>query len=81
MNPEILKPILPTTARKPASIQEHKSYFSSLWDDSDGKSLTCRILDRWHFWASHDRSITIWQVKLGYFRERKHHFIAELRKG
>ena len=35
MNREILKLILPTTARKPASIQEHKSYFCSLWDDSD----------------------------------------------
>src|ERR1700730_4759125 len=35
LNREILKPILPTTARKPASIQEHESYFCSLWDDSD----------------------------------------------
>src|ERR1700730_9322420 len=39
LNREILKPILPTTARKPASIQEHESYFCSLWDDSVLKSV------------------------------------------
>jgi hypothetical protein len=31
----ILKPIPLTAARKPASIQEHKSYSYALWDDSD----------------------------------------------
>ena len=34
LNREILKPIPPTTARKPASVQDHKTYFQSLWDDS-----------------------------------------------
>jgi len=35
LNREILKPIPPTTARKPASVQDHKTYFQSLWDDSE----------------------------------------------
>ena len=34
-NREILKPIPPTTTRQPASIQDHKSYFHCLWDDSE----------------------------------------------
>jgi hypothetical protein len=32
---KILKPIPLTAARKPASIQEHRSYSCALWDDSD----------------------------------------------
>jgi hypothetical protein len=32
VNPEILKPIPLTAARKPASFQEHRSYSCALWD-------------------------------------------------
>src|SRR6201998_280149 len=32
---KILKPISLTTARKPAPVQEHKSYSQALWDDSE----------------------------------------------
>ena len=32
---KILKPIPLTAARKPASVQEHKSYSYAVWDDGD----------------------------------------------
>jgi hypothetical protein len=34
LNREILKFIPPTTTRKPASIQDHRSRFESLWEES-----------------------------------------------
>ena len=39
MNREILKFIPPTTTRKPASIQDHRSHFESLWEESEKKQL------------------------------------------
>ena len=39
---EILKPISLTNARKPASIQEHKSDSYTLWDDSGLVSVSDR---------------------------------------
>ena len=38
MNREILKPIPPTATRKPASLQDHRSRFESLWEESEPKS-------------------------------------------
>src|SRR6202022_918987 len=35
LNREILKFIPPTTTRKPASIQDHRSRFESLWEESE----------------------------------------------
>jgi hypothetical protein len=39
LNREILKFIPPTTTRKPASIQDHRSRFESLWEESGSKQV------------------------------------------
>jgi hypothetical protein len=47
VNRKILKPIPPTATRKPASIQDHRSRFESLWDVSGKRSFGSFV-----FWLS-----------------------------
>jgi len=56
LNREILKPIPPTATRKPASIQDYRSRFESLWEES---VLSSPLQDTLYFARSRTFSIVL----------------------